>query len=142
MTQILNLTPHDIHIVDDAGNVIHTFPKSGQVIRLNISTVSVDNGGIPTVKREVAPLVFESHEEWDEEWLEGEYGGWESYLSWSGFLVNGIPISGMNDGIIVSAQVAVQLARQGDCPFEVYTVGDTVKDSHGAIVGTKFLVLN
>lgn len=137
MTQILNLTPHDIHIVDDAGNVIHTFPASGQVVRLNISTVSVDNDGIPTVKRSVAPLCFV-----DKDVYETEEGDLIPTLHWSGFDVGGIAICGMNDGIIVSAQVAVQLAHQGDCPFDVYTVGDTVKDSHGAIIGAKFLVLN
>ena len=133
MTQIINLTPHDIHIVDVAGNVTHTFPKSGRTVRLDISTVVVDNGGIPTVERTVD-------------------------LDRSQF-------NGIDFAVIVSAQVAghIQTCRKASAwslheamnwrnvedqewedsfPTQIFTVGDTVKDSNGAIVGAKFLVLN
>jgi hypothetical protein len=57
-------------------------------------------------------------------------------------VINGV---GIPDGadIIVSAQVASFLATvKGSDAFNVFTVGDTVKDSNGAIIGAKFLVLN
>jgi hypothetical protein len=136
MTQILNLTPHDIHIVDDLGNVTHTFPKSGDVLRLNISTTVVDNDGIPTVKRVVTPLEISVETEYDpEEDYSSPRGEWVS--------ISSIDIRFPSyEGIIVSAQVAEQLKYQGFDALEVFTVGDTVKNSQGAIIGTKFLVLN
>jgi hypothetical protein len=39
MTQIINMTPHEVHIVDENGQVLHTFPRSGRTIRLSIDTV-------------------------------------------------------------------------------------------------------
>lgn len=35
---IINKTPHPVHIVDDAGCVVHTFPVSGEPIRLAATT--------------------------------------------------------------------------------------------------------
>ena len=134
MTQILNLTPHDIHIVDKTGNVTHTFPASGQVVRLEVSTEKVENDdGIPTVK------------------------------SLTSLDVSQFPPSA--DGVIVSAKVAgyIKARRlalswalqeavnwrdidasewEDEYPPKIFTVEDTVKDSNGAIIGTKFLVLN
>ena len=37
---IKNMTPHDVNIVDDKGNVIGTFPSDG-LIRLKAETISV-----------------------------------------------------------------------------------------------------
>jgi len=46
---IINLTPHPIHIVDDAGNVVHTFETSGIIARLAARTVAAEPiNGIPT----------------------------------------------------------------------------------------------
>lgn len=43
------MTPHDIHIVSADGIIIHTFPKSGNTIRLAVTTVRcADIDGIPT----------------------------------------------------------------------------------------------
>ena len=36
------MTPHDVHIVNNLGTVTHTFPKSGNTIRLKSETVQVD----------------------------------------------------------------------------------------------------
>jgi hypothetical protein len=36
---IINLTPHEINLADEAGNVIATFPPSGQVARVAASQV-------------------------------------------------------------------------------------------------------
>ena len=33
--KIVNLTPHDINIVDDSGNILKTYPKSGCVARID-----------------------------------------------------------------------------------------------------------
>ena len=142
MPQILNLTPHDIHIVDDAGNVTHTFPKSGDVLRLNISTTVVDNRKIPTVKRWAAPLRISVETEWADEYdYETESYSSHCVAEWTTLdeVVVRFP---SYDGVIVSAQVGGQLKSQGFDSLDVFTVGDTVKDSQGAIIGAKFLVLN
>jgi len=39
--KIVNLTPHDIHIVGNAGNVIRTYPASGEVARVAMKTEHV-----------------------------------------------------------------------------------------------------
>lgn len=50
MTNIINCTPHDVNIIDEAGKVI-TFPKSGVVPRLKQETQIVDNlNGIPVTE--------------------------------------------------------------------------------------------
>ena len=47
--EIINKTPHPVNIVNDENNLIHTFPKAEQLIRLKMVTVAVDSiGGIPT----------------------------------------------------------------------------------------------
>jgi hypothetical protein len=147
MTQIMNLTPHDINIVDDNGNVTHTFPKSGDVLRLDISTTTVDNDGIPTVLREIAPLKVSVETEWEDEWIDDESSSsiHSSHRVAEWITIDDIVIRFPSyEGIIVSAQVAQQLLSQdlGDDFLQLYTVGDTVKDSQGAIFGAKFLVLN
>lgn len=50
MTQIINCTPHDVNIVNEAGGLI-TFPKSGVVPRLKQETQTVGNlNGIPVTE--------------------------------------------------------------------------------------------
>lgn len=51
MTQIINMTPHPIHIVDADGNLVKTYPKGDSLIRLSASTVAVGMiDGVPTSK--------------------------------------------------------------------------------------------
>lgn len=35
MSEIVNCTPHDVHLCDDEGNVIRTFPASGTEFRVD-----------------------------------------------------------------------------------------------------------
>lgn len=46
--KIVNLTPHDVVIFDDKGEVIKTYPKSGKVARIQDSvTIKGDIDGVP-----------------------------------------------------------------------------------------------
>lgn len=48
---IINMTPHPVNIVDENNEVVEIFPKSGNLIRLSSSTVSVGMiGNIPITK--------------------------------------------------------------------------------------------
>lgn len=44
MTQMVNLTPHDVNFVDQDGKILVTIPASGTVAR--VSTKSTEVGGI------------------------------------------------------------------------------------------------
>ena len=51
---IVNLTPHDLHIYDNDKNLVVTLPRSGQIARIGVSRVQ--NGtvnGIPTFTTEL-----------------------------------------------------------------------------------------
>ena len=39
-TQVLNWTPHDVHIVDNTGKPYRTYPRTGNTVRLKMDTVS------------------------------------------------------------------------------------------------------
>jgi len=41
MKKIINLTPHEVTLVDDNGNIITTFPPSGIVARVSVKIVRV-----------------------------------------------------------------------------------------------------
>jgi hypothetical protein len=41
MKKITNLTPHEVTLVDDNGNIIATFPPSGIVARVSVKTIRV-----------------------------------------------------------------------------------------------------
>lgn len=46
---IINMTPHDIHMVDAQGVVVKTIEKSGNTIRLSVATQGADAiDGVPT----------------------------------------------------------------------------------------------
>ena len=48
--RFLNLTPHAIHLCDIAGEIIATFPPSGQVARCDQSQTKIpDLDGVPVV---------------------------------------------------------------------------------------------
>lgn len=59
--KIINLTPHDIHIVDNAGNVVRTYPASGEVARIKMTTeqAGVLPDGTPLSKTEFDPSTIE-----------------------------------------------------------------------------------
>ena len=112
-----NFTPHDVTVVGENG---FTIKASGETIRLGVDTTTPD--GLPDwVKVRKIDCKIEVHDDHT--------------------VIGGVRIPDGAD-IIVSAQVASFLATKGDLPFNIFTVGDTIKDSNGAIIGTKFLVLN
>ena len=41
MKKITNLTPHEVTLVDDNGNIIATFPPSGVIARVSVKTIRV-----------------------------------------------------------------------------------------------------
>lgn len=46
--KIVNLTPHDINIIGEIGEVVQTFPASGELARCSVSREQVDViNGIP-----------------------------------------------------------------------------------------------
>lgn len=48
---VVNLTPHDVRIVNEAGEVVKIYPKTGQVARIDSKQVSNgDIDGVPCVK--------------------------------------------------------------------------------------------
>lgn len=61
--QVINLTPHDINIIGETGEVVQTFPASGELARCSVSREQVDVvNGIPvnrTVFGEVTGLPAE-----------------------------------------------------------------------------------
>ncbi|MEK3756714.1 hypothetical protein MHB73_20970 [Bacillus sp. FSL K6-6483] len=51
--QVVNLTPHDIKVFDADNNVIATYPKSGEVARVETKSVQVGTvNGIPVMSQE------------------------------------------------------------------------------------------
>ena len=51
MAQIVNMTPHAVDVVNEKGELIHSFPASGNQIRLKVQTVSAGElNGIPVSK--------------------------------------------------------------------------------------------
>ncbi|AMQ66669.1 hypothetical protein FDG96_gp10 [Bacillus phage Mgbh1] len=47
---IVNLTPHDVNVYDDDGNVIATYPATGQTVRVETKTETVGEiDGVPVV---------------------------------------------------------------------------------------------
>lgn len=53
MTNIINMTPHAVHIVDAEGTIITTFPKGEAMIRLAVKTVSAGTiAGVSVTKTE------------------------------------------------------------------------------------------
>lgn len=51
MTNIINMTPHAVHIVDAEGTIITTFPKGESMIRLAVKTVSAKTiAGVNAIK--------------------------------------------------------------------------------------------
>jgi hypothetical protein len=48
---IINKTPHPVHIVDAAGNIVRTFPKSDTLIRLKSAVRPLANfDGVPVTE--------------------------------------------------------------------------------------------
>lgn len=49
--QIINTTPHDVHLINETNQIVATFPKSNIQIRLTTETVPAEPiGDIPTTK--------------------------------------------------------------------------------------------
>ena len=56
--KVINLTPHDVDICDEYGNVIKTYKASGMVARVRHYWSEIDNvDGVPIVTRENEHLV-------------------------------------------------------------------------------------
>lgn len=50
--KVLNLTPHDVHVLNDDGSILLTYPKSGQQARMISKpqvSVDCDLGDVPMV---------------------------------------------------------------------------------------------
>ena len=49
--KVVNLTPHEVKVLDENGNVVATFPPSGQIARVKTSREKVGEiNGIPVFK--------------------------------------------------------------------------------------------
>jgi len=114
MREIINLTPHDINVVDDNGNV-HTFPRSGTIARVDTHT--------------------EYHRGW--EVYEGE-DVWIPLAHERDGEVIDLPEP--KDGVdyIVSARVRNAVPHRKD----VFSPGGLVRDDDGKVVGCSCLVGN
>lgn len=64
---IRNLTPHDVSVYDEAGNLLETFPSQGQARVTQASETADTIDGIPTVRTVFGALSGLP------EWSEGEY---------------------------------------------------------------------
>ena len=107
----VNLTPHDITIVQD-GDVVATIPKSGNVARCAternvVGTISVDGVEIPMT-----------------EVVLGE--------------VAGLPEPNEGTAYIVSLAVATRASQDGRVD-DIFVPDDTVRDEDGRIIGCQAL---
>jgi hypothetical protein len=121
--RVLNLTPHDVHVLNDDGSTLLTYPKSGQQVRL------ISKPQIPVdCDLEQVPVV--------------------SAQSWSN-VDQSIKIDPNVTHLLVSMPVGEFLARSPiSNQYWNYTIigPDTgpqgaVRDQTGRIVGTRRLVL-
>jgi hypothetical protein len=108
---VVNLTPHEITIVDDNGNIIARFPASGQIARVSTYTSEIDPIlGIPVV--------------------ETKYGK-----------IEGLPKSAKNTIYLVSAVVAQALEYPRRDVYVPDTGPESVvRDAEGKIIGVKRLM--
>lgn len=108
---VVNLTPHEIVIVDDAGGAIARFPASGQTARVNSRAVDLPPvAGVPAVRT--------------------EYGD-----------IDGLPKSQPGTIYIVSVIVAQALKQPRPDVYIPDTGPDSVvRDADGKIVGVKRLM--
>ena len=57
MQKFVNLTPHDVTIVNDSGEVIATIKASGKIARIETKTVKTEEiNGIPVTRTEFGKL--------------------------------------------------------------------------------------
>ena len=121
-TPLYNLTPHDIHLCDDDGQVRLTVPASGHVVRVGskpqkvVETLKTPDGDIP--------VVFPP-----------------SYTR-----CEGLPVEAKGHDLIVSWLCGDQLLKeQPDYPHRVLNPDtgpdSVVRDDKGRIVGVRRLVL-
>ena len=55
---LVNLTPHDVVVYDDGGDVVLTIPASGQIARCAETTTRVGVvGGVPVVRKDYGAIV-------------------------------------------------------------------------------------
>ena len=120
---MINCTPHDVHVYDEAGKEIQvTYPRSDYVLRLiqkpqtEVGPLTAPNGRIISV---YSPQEF------------GDVEGLPSYES------------GHCPDILVSLLVGQRLRENGAWPGGVFgpdTGTGAVRDEKGQIIGTKWLI--
>ena len=109
--KVINLTPHDVVIVDDDGNEIKRYPASGQVARVNSKADPIGElDGIQVVRT--------------------KYGD-----------VDGLPDKQPNTVYLVSLVVAQALGKSRTDVYVPDTgPGSVVRDDKGQIIGVKRLM--
>lgn len=121
MAQIVNLTPHDVVVVDGDGKTIRTFPTSGGVARM----ASAEQHRVTTICDNVP--VHEAQRFTDVIWPEN--------------------LPDHVEGVIVSVTIdgTGQFCAGKSLAFKVYgpdtSPAAAVRDQSGRIVGTKRLVM-
>ena len=117
--EIINRTPHDITMMNEAKEVVWTFPKSDEPIRLESSQVvvgTVTDAGHDTSKRNASDNVFI---DFDVKQVVYDKSNLPDYME--------------DTYYIVSALVANAYPERSD----LLMVNDTVRDDNGRIIGCK-----
>jgi hypothetical protein len=116
---LVNLTPHAIHMMNENNDVIFTIPRSGQVARCETRRVMTGKIHI-TYDNDMGELYIATLPI-----NKTEYGQ-----------VTGLPEPEVGTYYIVSAIVAQAVRGQRD---DVLIVDDTVRDESGRIIGARAL---
>lgn len=109
MTNIINLTPHTITIVDGTNNPVLTIPASGSLARCKASTVTTGSVTINGIEIPVTETVM------------GE--------------VTGLPDEVEGTVLVVSLAVAKAVPNRRD----VLVPNESVRDANGNIIGCRSL---
>lgn len=124
MTEIVNVTPHEIDIMNDKNEIIMKIPPSGQVAR--VTEENKLQGNIKGI-----PLYHKTYED-----LEGlpdpvyPKNRNPNSLQWYDY-----------DVLYIVSLIVAQVVENTTNRHDVVIVGDAVRDEKGQIIGTKSLAI-
>lgn len=111
MTQLINLTPHDIVFVDGDNTPILTVNPSGQLARVTVKTVPVGELDVMGVKIPVTT---------------SEFGD-----------VTGLPEQTYGTSFIVSLAVVNALRKKGITRSDLFIPNESIRNEKGQVIGCK-----
>jgi hypothetical protein len=135
--KIINMTPHKVDIVGVDGQVVTTYPPSGNTIRLGVNTVRTGSlpDGTPLTKTNFgSPIGLPAHSGWWDgvgvlDYTDRNVKNWDAICHERGFTPT------PNTYYIVSQIIKNALPHRDD----LLVPADVVRDDRGNIIGCKSL---